>query len=68
MGGETHYYLTTDGESLNRFNNDFWNNITKPMAWEVALRVRMTEGWEKKINGNFHFKVTDLMTTGPVDQ
>ena len=53
---------------MNRFNNEFWNNLTKPMAWEVAMRVRVTKGWNKKIYGNYHFKTSDLMTTGPIDE
>ena len=53
---------------MNRFNNEFWNNLTKPLAWEVAMRVRVTKGWNKKIYGNYHFKTSDLMTTGPIDE
>ena len=68
MSSEIFYYSKTNPGEIQRFYNEFWSHLTRQYSWETGLRIRLSEEWNKKVYGNFHFKVSDLMSLGPVDE
>jgi len=68
MCSEIHYYQKSTAQEVGRFYNEFWTFVTRNYAWETGLRIRLSEEWNKREYGNFHYKVRDLMSLGPVDE
>jgi hypothetical protein len=42
--------------------------MSRVLSWETGVRVRISDGWTKKTVGNYHYKTSDLMGLGNVDE
>jgi len=66
----THLKTVVNGLTpVNKFNLEFWNNITKFHARDGLLRMRNAMEWKiSKLYGHFHLDEQSRLPFGPLDE